>query len=172
MSASPLRPFLVALLALAVVGSAACGGRDRQEKLSKAIKARAAAREKLEDARKELSKAENRLAEAQTDRERATKSVQAAERALSEAEAKVGLYATDDELFRHVQKLLLEDPALKDGAISASVKSGVVTLSGHVPDAKARDHAIELARGVPGVVDVKSELVIPSQKGAGNGSTG
>lgn len=172
MSAPPFRPVLVALLALAVVGATACGGGDRQAKLSKAIKARAEAREHLEDAHKALSKAEARLAEAQTARDQAAKSVQGAERALSEAEAKVGLYATDDELFRHIQKLLLEDRDLKDAAISASVKSGVVTLSGHVPDARARDHAIELARGVPGVVNVKSELVIPSEKGAGNGSAG
>jgi osmotically-inducible protein OsmY len=172
MPASASRTVLAALLGLVLAGSVACGGRDRQAKLSKAISARAAARKTLEDARKDLSKAEARLAEAQTERDQAAKAVHAAERSLSEAEAKVGLYATDDELFRHVQKLLLDDPALKDAAISASVKSGVVTLTGHVTDAKARDHAIEVARSVPGVVDVKSALVIPSKDGGKNGGAG
>lgn len=172
MTASLPRPFLTALLVLALPlsTSLACGGRSRDAKLSKAIQARKEARQALEKSRKTLSEAEQRLAKVQTERDQAAKAVHEAERALSEAEAKVGLYATDVELFRHVQKLLLEDPALKDGAISASVKSGVVTLSGHAPDAKARDHAIEVARKVPGVVDVRSQIEIPSEKSQEGGA--
>lgn len=176
MSATAPRPFLTAFLAfglglaLPLAGPLACGGHSRDAKLVKAIQARKDARETLDKARKTLSQAEQKLAKAQTERDQAAKAVHEAERALSEAEAKVGLYATDVDLFHHVQKLLLEDPALKDGAISASVKSGVVTLSGHAPDAKAREHAIAVTRKVPGVVDVRSQIEIPSKAAKGGGA--
>jgi osmotically-inducible protein OsmY len=68
--------------------------------------------------------------------------------------------ATDDVLFRTVQKRLLEDDDLSNVAIAARVSKGVVTLSGSVPNAKLRDRALEIARTTPGAGHVESRIEV------------
>jgi hyperosmotically inducible periplasmic protein len=59
-----------------------------------------------------------------------------------------------------VKTALLNDPVI--GALKIDVHSldGVVTLSGRVPTRDQEAAAIQLARKVQGVKDVKSEIVI------------
>ena len=81
-----------------------------------------------------------------------------AEVRLAEAQSQVSLYATDDVLFRTIQKRLLEDGSLEGVAISAQVQDGVVLLAGDVPDEELRDRALEIARSVPGSLAVESRI--------------
>src|SRR5690606_12701346 len=72
----------------------------------------------------------------------------------------------DTLLFRTVQARLLEDDALEDAAVSASVEGGVVTLSGTVPSEALRDRAVAVARETAGVVDVRSRIEIAAADAA------
>ncbi len=96
----------------------------------------------------EVEAAESTLAEA---RAALAKAQAAALRARSEP-------VDDADVFREVQRLLLEDPALAHVAIAAEVAAGVVILRGAVPDAATAEAAIELASRTAGVEAVRSEL--------------
>lgn len=73
----------------------------------------------------------------------------------------------DDELQRgdepirdEVQDALSEIAEVRDDAVEVVVDEGEVTLTGTVPDRRTQLAAEEAARGVRGVTDVESELVI------------
>lgn len=59
-----------------------------------------------------------------------------------------------------VTQKLLTDETTPAAAIDVSTKDGVVTLKGKVIGSKEADRAVELARAVPGVVKVNSELKV------------
>jgi len=148
---------------------AACGEPDPEAALEEASAEFAAAREMLEDAdagvRKLRSKMRD-LEEQLTDAERVRREAQ---RNVTEAEALLGERASNDVLFRAVQRRLLEDSQLSDAAVTAHVVSRVVTLRGEVGSGELRDRAVEVARAAPGVIEVVSELRIlgaPASGGA------
>jgi hyperosmotically inducible periplasmic protein len=147
----------VAALAL-VVFALACGEPSREAQLRDAQKELTEAEKNLEDARGEHESRAKALAEAQQAHDEARDSVRKAEARADAARSAVGLFATDDVLFRSVQKALLEDDRLREVAIAASVRDGRVTLSGEVPNARLRDRAVDLAKKIPGVADVNSEI--------------
>lgn len=158
---------LVLGLALALGGAAGCGDdatqrwQEAKEELEEARKAVREAEAVVEKRRKALEEAEAMLARAK-EREREARA------RLDAARSEVSEEATDAVLFRAVQERLLEDEKLEDVAISAQVSDGVVTLRGEVPAPELRDRAIEIARGVPGVVDVQSQIrVVPASEGGG-----
>ena len=67
----------------------------------------------------------------------------------------------DDAVKASVQKALDNDPALKDSGIKiASVNKGVVLLSGDAKSLAANLRAVEVARAVPGVRRVASEVTV------------
>jgi osmotically-inducible protein OsmY len=133
---------------LVVAGLAAgCGGGD-DEDFRLAAQALTAARESVE-----LAEAERQLREA--------------EERLSDAESRVDLKTTDAALFRAVQKRLLEDERLRDVAIDADVRRGVVELRGSVPDERTAAAAVEVARSVPGVMRVESRVNVAGGQRAG-----
>jgi osmotically-inducible protein OsmY len=151
--------FLGLLAALAALG---CGETTREEQLRAANEAVAISADELGEARALLEEREGALEAAREARDEARGAVEEIERQLAEAEASVGLHATDDVLFRAVQKRLLTDEALSDVAIAASISDAVVTLRGAVPDAALRDHAVEISSAVPGVRQVVSEIAAPA----------
>jgi hypothetical protein len=51
-------------------------------------------------------------------------------------------------------------PGFEHGAVGVAVEAGVVTLTGHVVDASARQAAEQMARRVPGVRSVADEIEI------------
>ena len=59
-----------------------------------------------------------------------------------------------------VKTALLNDPAFTTPRIDVETTQGVVTLSGRVASKEEELKAIQLARSVGGVVDVKSSLQI------------
>lgn len=64
--------------------------------------------------------------------------------------------STDTRLDARVERELRQQPVLREVAVS--VRSGVVTLSGRVPDLTDRDRAETLVRRIEGVRDVRNEL--------------
>jgi osmotically-inducible protein OsmY len=68
--------------------------------------------------------------------------------------------ADDLTISTRVKIELIADPRLGAMRVQASTLNGVVTLSGTVPSQSDVDRATTVARHVPGVRDVKSELQI------------
>jgi len=156
---SPTRWLLGSALALAL--TLGCSEESREAQLQAANEVVSEAAQTVERARELLEERELGVAEAETARDEALAELRELESQLNEAEAAVGLHATDDVLFRTVQKQLLEDPELAEVAIAASVRDGIVTLTGAVPDAALRDHAVEVTAQVAGVSGVESQIRVP-----------
>ena len=70
---------------------------------------------------------------------------------LMTLEERLQLRATDVAIFRATQVNLLNEPALRNDAISVSVEDGVVTLSGRVSTLALKEKARNIAEAVPGV---------------------
>jgi osmotically-inducible protein OsmY len=138
----------------------ACGGSDPEADLEQASQALEEARARVEEGREAVQELEGEVQEAQKRLTDARAALREAESELAKRESAVDLSATDDVLFRSVQKRLLEDDDLSDVAIAARVSKGVVTLSGSVPNAKLRDRALEIARETPGVGSVQSRIEV------------
>jgi osmotically-inducible protein OsmY len=69
------------------------------------------------------------------------------------------MYAANDEKIRQEIQLELNwMPLVQAGCVGVAVQDGVATLTGHVPDASARQAAEQLARRVPGVRSVANEI--------------
>ena len=96
--------------------------------------------------------------------EEAAEAYDQARNALRDAEQKLASLEppppSDAEVFRRVQKQLLDSPALAKVAIQAEVSERTVTLHGNVPDAATRDAAIAVAGAVQGVKSVESSIQV------------
>ena len=68
----------------------------------------------------------------------------------------------DTDVKKNVVERLGVDQQLKTAAIAVRADNGMVTLTGTVPDIRARTRASELARKVPGVRAVRNELQLKS----------
>ena len=65
---------------------------------------------------------------------------------------------SDDAIKQQVKDKLATDARLKGAGIKVDVKSGVVTLAGHLETAAERDQAVRLARSVAGVKSVEDKI--------------
>ena len=68
----------------------------------------------------------------------------------------------DATISARVKTVLLNDPQVAATKIEVSTAGGVVTLSGSVKSKADEARAIQVARTVTGVRDVKSTLVVPA----------
>jgi|RhiMetdeSRZDD1v2_1073273.scaffolds.fasta_scaffold00562_28 hyperosmotically inducible periplasmic protein len=68
--------------------------------------------------------------------------------------------ARDDGIETAIRERLLKDTQLKDATIKVRSDNSVVTLRGKVQDPKAKSHASDVVRGVPGVRAVRNELAL------------
>ena len=66
--------------------------------------------------------------------------------------------SSDDLLYDKVRMKLATDPIVKGGALDVSVKDGVVTLRGKVPQEKQKTRAEKVAHKVKGVKGVVNEI--------------
>jgi len=66
--------------------------------------------------------------------------------------------AKDDGIETAIRERLVKDSQLKDFGIKVRSDNSVVTLRGKVSDPKAKSHASDVVRGVPGVRAVRNEL--------------
>ncbi len=74
----------------------------------------------------------------------------------------IGDTLTDATITTRVKTALLNDPDVGVMRIDVNTTAGVVTLSGDVRSKAEADRAVQLARSVQGVKDVKSELKVSS----------
>ena len=68
----------------------------------------------------------------------------------------------DATITARVKTVLLNDPQIAATKIEVSTAAGIVTLSGSVKSKADEARAIQIARTVTGVRDVKSTLVMPT----------
>ncbi len=78
----------------------------------------------------------------------------------SSKQESTGEYIDDSVITSKVKSAILGDPATKVAEISVETYKGVVQLSGFVSSQAAANRAVELARGVKGVVSVKNDMRI------------
>ena len=69
-----------------------------------------------------------------------------------------GEYVDDSVITTKIKSLLVADDFLKSFEIGVETYKGVVQLSGFVNSQQAVDKAVEVAKGVKGVVSVKNDL--------------
>ncbi len=69
-------------------------------------------------------------------------------------------YADDAMITTMVKAALVEDEQVQSLKISVSTEQGIVKMSGVVPTAEVGQRALQLAAGVQGVQDIKSELKV------------
>ena len=68
--------------------------------------------------------------------------------------------AKDDTIETAIRERLLKDTQLKDASIKVRSDNSIVTIRGKVQDPKAKSHASDVVRGVPGVRAVRNELAL------------
>lgn len=81
----------------------------------------------------------------------------------SDTKERAGVYFDDTTITTKVKTKLFDDPQTSGFAISVTTYKGTVQLSGFVNSDKEKDRAGELARAVPGVKDVKNDLIIKAK---------
>ena len=69
----------------------------------------------------------------------------------------------DAEVGVRVKTALVNDPQLGPRGIDVRINRGLVILVGQVNSAEEVTRAMDLARAVPGVTDVRSQLVVRQQ---------
>jgi hyperosmotically inducible periplasmic protein len=74
----------------------------------------------------------------------------------------VGETIDDATITTRVKTALLNDPQVSGLKIDVDTVRGVVTMSGIVKSPAEEQRAVQIARGVPGVQDVKSTLQVQS----------
>jgi hyperosmotically inducible periplasmic protein len=72
----------------------------------------------------------------------------------------VGETIDDATITTRVKSALLNDPQVAGLKIDVDTTKGIVTMSGIVRSREEEQRAVQLARGVPGVQDVKSTLQV------------
>ena len=155
------RTATIVFAVLSLVLAAGCGEPTPEELLAAASEAHEEARVEVEAAREALAAEEEVLRQVQAKRDAAAERLREAERVLAAARTDVQMVATDELLFGEVQRRLLADEELGRHQVAARVDDGVVTLSGTVPTAALRNHAGEVAAGVPGIRSVTNGLTTP-----------
>ena len=68
--------------------------------------------------------------------------------------------AEDGTVTAAVKAKLLAEPAVSGMRIDVDTRESVVTLSGQVANAAAKQRAVELARGTEGVTRVEDKLIV------------
>src|SRR5687768_16135786 len=80
----------------------------------------------------------------------------------------VGQRIDDAEITARVKAALTEDDTAKARDVDVETRSGVVQLSGFVDTEAAKSAALDTARAVEGVADVKSALIVrPGNRSVG-----
>jgi osmotically-inducible protein OsmY len=69
-----------------------------------------------------------------------------------------GEYFDDSVITSKVKASLFDEPNLRSGQINVETFKGVVQLSGFVGTREDINRAVEIARGVKGVVSVKNDM--------------
>jgi|SRR5947207_3318693 len=71
-------------------------------------------------------------------------------------------YGHDADITARVKADLYRDPVVKGSEVKVTTMNGVVQLSGFVDSEQAKDRAGQIARSIPGVVDVHNDILLPT----------
>jgi hyperosmotically inducible protein len=82
---------------------------------------------------------------------------------MEQAGASAGRVVDDSVITTKVKSALIADPVTKAHQIEVETYQGTVQLSGFVDNGEQRSRAVEVAKQVSGVKDVKNSLQIRSQ---------
>src|SRR5213592_2784511 len=82
--------------------------------------------------------------------------------AVARHQETAGEYGSDAKTTARIKTALYKDPTVKGTEVKVSTMRGVVQLSGWVDSEQARDRAGQIARSVPGVIDVHNDLLLPT----------
>jgi osmotically-inducible protein OsmY len=93
-------------------------------------------------------------------REMASNAAYKVENATERAGAKTARAASDGTITAKVKAGLVTDPVLKGMEINVDTEGGVVMLSGFVESKAEADKAMQVAKGVDGVTNVKSAIKV------------
>ena len=113
----------VLAMAFALLAAGACS-EDPEQKLRKAGEHLEDAQEDAQKAQKRLKAEEQVLEDAHKQMAKDRQAAGAAQGRVAAAEAEVRLYATDEAIFREVQRRLLDDSKLLDTAGSGPLGTG------------------------------------------------
>jgi len=80
--------------------------------------------------------------------------------AVTREQSTVGQYVDDATITTRVKAKFAEDSTVSAMAISVETLKGVVQLSGFAKSNAERSKAEDLARGTPGVVNIKNDIVV------------
>src|SRR3954465_7912402 len=82
--------------------------------------------------------------------------------AVARHQETAGEYGTDSKITARIKTDLYKDPVVKGTEVKVSTMNGVVQLSGFVESQQAKERAGQIARSIPGVVDVHNDLILPT----------
>jgi len=71
-------------------------------------------------------------------------------------------YGHDAKLTAQIKAEMYRDPMVKGTEVNVTTMNGVVQLSGFVDTPEAKQRAGEIARSIPGVIDVRNDLLLPT----------
>jgi len=82
--------------------------------------------------------------------------------AVSQGRETTKAYAKDKEIAAKIKTDLYKDHDVKGTEVKVTSLNGIVQLSGFVDTELARQRAEEIARSVPGVIEVHNNLLLPT----------
>ena len=82
--------------------------------------------------------------------------------AVTRGHETAGSYVKDSEITAKIKTDLYKDPGVKGTEVHVTTLNGIVQLSGFVDSQSARDRAEQIARAIPGVVEVHNNLLLPT----------
>ena len=80
--------------------------------------------------------------------------------AVTSGQSSVGQYVDDATITTRVKTRFAEDPQVSAMRISVETLNGTVQLSGFASTEAERDRAVQVARGVPDVKQVRNNIVL------------
>ena len=80
--------------------------------------------------------------------------------AVKSGQSTMGQYVDDSTITARVKKRFAEDPQVAATRISVETMKGTVQLSGFASSDTERARAVQIARSVPDVVDVRNDVIV------------
>ena len=80
--------------------------------------------------------------------------------AITDGQSSAGQYIDDATITTRVKTRMAEDPQVSASRISVETLNGTVQLSGFAANEGERARAVQVARGVPGVKDVRNNVAV------------
>jgi len=91
--------------------------------------------------------------------------------AVTKGQETTGQYVDDATITTHVKARFAKDPTVSATHIKVDTMKGVVHLSGNAKSEAEREQAVQLARSISGVTDVKNDIHVESVSSDTNSST-